>query len=392
MKRKFYLISLAFLLLMAVTLACNLFTGKTDEPVVVEEPTKEPTKVPPTELPEDSSPAVPTDGSQPEGNVELGDEFRSAAGGYAFQSIPEYTIQEFLGIVMMEGPDATEAQGPFIMIMGGLNEEEKTSDQLYDDFMAETELKDDETVVILDQKTITVDGHPGSLVDLAGQEESQDVLGRVVVVAVSPTQKFTMLAVAPADRWNEVKPLVDSVLASVYFFEPEEGNIPSVIDEDVVDDQAGDQVDENAGEDMSKTPEPEPGDIFFMISRDDGFPVMVENYTIEDQYQSSPKETIIGLVSPDEEYTVILALPENLNDNMMLALIPYDPFTAVKAPSAAVYIGDVLYTAQNDGLIIFDEITDETISGTFFFDAVNSEDPNDVVSVMGTFVKLPLPK
>jgi hypothetical protein len=77
---------------------------------------------------------------------------------------------------------------------------------------------------------------------------------------------------------------------------------------------------------------------------------------------------------------------------MWITLIPYDPFGSTKAPSAAVYIEDVLYTALADGMFILEEVTDDTISGTFFFEAVNENDPEDVISVMGTFVEIPLPK
>ena len=394
MKPQRFFILVAILALTAATLACNLITGKSDEGAVEKESIDEITESSPKVKPEDLTPietqevSAPTDQpDQDKYNVNLGDEYRSAEGGFAFQTPSDFTPQEFFGIVMMEGPDATEGQGPLILMMGGSNEEEKTSDQLYDDLMTEMELENDETVEILSEKEVTVDGHPGTQMDIAGQENGQDLRGRVVIVLVNPTQQFTMFGTAPADRWDEIEPTFEAVLASVYFFEPEGTNNSSIFDD------TNENPTDNTSEDIPDSPESEPGDAFFMITDQDGnLIVFEEKYTIEDQYQSAPEETIIGLVSQNEEYTIILALPTDLGNNDVLALIAYDPYASIKAPSAAVYIGDVLYTAQNDGMILFDEITADTLTGTFFFEAVNAENPDEVISVMGTFVKLILPE
>jgi hypothetical protein len=79
-----------------------------------------------------------------------------------------------------------------------------------------------EDIEILDQREITVDGYPGILADIGGNVDGEQVIGRIVVVAVNPTQQFTMFASSPESRWSEVEPLFDAVLASVYFFEPAE--------------------------------------------------------------------------------------------------------------------------------------------------------------------------
>ena len=69
----------------------------------------------------------------------LGEEYRSVEGGYAFYRVPDYSLEEFYGLVNMQAPDADKDSGPQLVMIGGLNEETKTLEQLLDDFSTDME-------------------------------------------------------------------------------------------------------------------------------------------------------------------------------------------------------------------------------------------------------------
>ena len=147
-----------------------------------------------------------------------GEEYRSEAGGFAFQTIPGYTVEEFFGFARMEAPDADPDTGPAIMLIGAVVEESSTSEQLYDDFMSDIEAD----VEVSKPREVTVGGVPGLAVDVSGTEGGQNFAARIVLVAVTPTQSFTMIGMAPPERWDdELAPLFDAVMDSISFFEPD---------------------------------------------------------------------------------------------------------------------------------------------------------------------------
>ncbi len=129
-----------------------------------------------------------------------------------------------------------------------------------------------------------------------------------------------------------------------------------------------------------------PGEFTYTIISENGGFAFVDNGSV--QYHSTTSEYVIGLVSQDEQHTVMLFLPHELSDTM-LTIMPYNVTSPTKGPSAIMYAGSTLYTA-NDGFIVFEEITDDTVTGTFFFNAANQDDPNDIISVTGSFNELPL--
>ncbi|MDY7080117.1 MAG: hypothetical protein SXV54_24820 [Chloroflexota bacterium] len=152
----------------------------------------------------------------------LGDELRSEMGGFACQTIPDYTVEEAFGFASMEAPDADPELGPAIMMIGsGFEEGEAevtTNEELYDEFVSDLEAG----IEVSEPRETTVGGIPGLVTDIGGAVEGQEMAGRIVFVAVSPTQNFVMFGVAPADRWDdELAPLFDGVVASVTFFEPD---------------------------------------------------------------------------------------------------------------------------------------------------------------------------
>jgi hypothetical protein len=213
---------IAILVLVLATLACNFITGQEDvelldatSPPATETPIKpdevEAEKQAPTKPPEvEEAPSPETPANE--------DEYRSDGGGYSFTPIPDYTLDEFYGITNMQAPDADPDFGPAVMMMGGTNEEEKSADQLYDEFTADLE----SNVEVVDTSEITIDGVRAILVEVEGEEEGQAMVGRVIIAAVTPTQQFTLFATAPKEKWEALDPLAEALVATIRFFEPSE--------------------------------------------------------------------------------------------------------------------------------------------------------------------------
>lgn len=533
MNRKFIFIMIAILTLASVTLACSLFGGGDESTAVAPVDDSAPAEdVSPAEAEEAEAQPAPADKPaepQPASDPNLGDEYRSVGGGYAFQPISDYTLEEIFGITIMNAPDADPNLGPLIMLIGGTNEEEMSIEQM----LAGPTGEIDASTEILDQREVTVNGYPATQVDFKGIQFEQEVMGRVVIVAVSPTQQFVMFGSAPSDRWEAVGPLFDAMLASVYFFEPEDIDFSDMLEDEALDagegelvrqwasfayasseynspdygamqatgapntTECGDQptawaslssstlewieldydipvypteiniiqsyspdqvvrvevIDEFMEYHSVYTGAPEdkldecpytlsipvdfddpvvgvkitldqsvisspwneidavelvgftaggaslypgdetfdygnlsPGEFEYTIIGDDGTFTIIENGSIQDQ--STTSEYVIGLVSQDERHTMTLFMPHELSD-IMLTVTPYNASSLTHGPGAAIYVGFTLYTA-NDGFFVFEEITADFVTGTFFFNAANQDDPNDIIQVTGSFNELPL--
>ena len=153
-------------------------------------------------------------------SVEMGEEYRSEEGGYAFSTIPDATVEDLWGLVSMAVADADAEYGPAIFLIGEAIEEETTLDEQFD---YEVNEFDTEDLDISEPKDIRVAGKPAREVEFTGEHEDGTPLqGRLVVVLVEPTQTFTLFAYAPVDRWEEFSPYIDAVVASLTFFTPSE--------------------------------------------------------------------------------------------------------------------------------------------------------------------------
>jgi hypothetical protein len=164
-------------------------------------------------------PGAPTDTPEPSPTpgVKLGEEFRDEVGGFSFRVIPGYKIGEITGFPTMEAPDADPDVGPIIAMMGGIGEREAaTVEELYAKFVSGLEKGIDAS----DPREVTVGGVRGLEGDLSGLTKGKPFTGRIVLVVVSDTQSFSMLGLAPADRWDEFEPYFDAVRDSVRFFTP----------------------------------------------------------------------------------------------------------------------------------------------------------------------------
>ena len=398
MKTQRYWFVFAVLLVMAATLSCGLFGGS-KEPAgaeVAPPPAESSPGAEPESPPADTEESQPAEPAQPAGpQVNLGDEYRSEMGGYTFQAIPGYDVEEAFGFASMTAPDADPEEGPTFLLIGGTNNEPATTEELFSNFM---EASDETDVNILEQREITVDGKPGILAEIEGPDESGEIIRvRVAVVAVSDMQPFSMVATAPADRWDEVSDNFDAVLDSVSFFEPQELNLddmdemfeetPEAMPDDTDMDDSGD-YNFSGLEDLSNFPtevsDLSAGGFAVLLAGEDGTLAMVSGEQAESQANSDEYEIVLSGVNA--ENTITLYLPRNLATDM-LVMVPYDVNASTHAPGAAIQLGSTLYTST-DGIIMVEAADGNTVSGSMFFVAVDENGAE--LSVSGFFNALPL--
>lgn len=388
--RKLFLFIAIFVFLLS-TLACGLVEGakETTNNIAPTDPPNASTspQEPASDSSTDDKQSNEEEPSSPSADVLLGEEFRSEEGGYAFQLIPSYAMEDFFGLTSLVAPDADPDLGPMLMLIGGTNEEEATEEDIFGKFMQEAK---NENLEILSRKEIRVDNQAGILAEISGEIDDQQVTGRIVVVAVTPTHQFTMFASALEDRWKEIEPLFDAVLDSIYFFEPKEVDLSEAIEEfDEEEIEETDEPDESLVPPIGEFPTaydqlPSGGFVYLLASSDGGLPIIVDQGFIQDQ--STSAEYVIGLVSEDERNTVTLFIPSPAAPGI-LVMNPYDADSATQGPGAAVYMGLTRYT-NTDGMIMIEVMDADTISGTFSFLAAD-EDGKEIV-VTGFFNELSL--
>jgi len=180
-------------------------------------------KEPEASIPEDS-----------QSSDDPGEEYRSEEGGYSFATIPHYEVEEFFGVVTMAAPGADPDLGPMFLLIGGLNEEEMTRDQLLDNFIEDSTADPSADITISNRTTINVGEIEGLMADLSGTVDGEAVAGRIVVIMPSPTQQFNMFGFSPADQWDEIEIHFDAVLESITFFEPSEATLDFELEEEPV--------------------------------------------------------------------------------------------------------------------------------------------------------------
>jgi hypothetical protein len=393
MKRKRAYIFFAILVLLVSAFACGIFDRpdeRTDMPVQTAAPTEISSADDSKEQQEGVSSDQLTEKSEaaPLPDVDLDDEYRSDAGGYAFQPISGYEFEEFFGLAALVAPDANPDLGPMLMLIGGTNEQESSDNEIFNNFIKDAERED---VEILEQKEIRVDGKSGLLADFVGEIGGEPIVGRIVVVAVTPTQQFTMFASAPKNRWDAFEPSFDAVLSSIYFFEPQEFEPTEALD-DVMPNQ---HEEESSGQPPildipslddfpTEANQLLAGGFAYLLASSEDFPTIVAQGSIKDQ--STNAEYIIGLVSKDQDNTLTIFLPLDIEQGVY-PMKQYDPNAASKAPGAVVYMGLTQYT-NTDGIIMVDAMVDNTITGSVHFTAADQN--GNEIAVTGFFNTLPL--
>ncbi|MDZ4159097.1 MAG: hypothetical protein U1B80_04825 [Anaerolineaceae bacterium] len=150
-------------------------------------------------------------------NDSLGNTYRSQKGGYAFQGAPGYDLEENSGIVYMSASDADPDAGPMLLMIGGINIEEKTAEDLVEDF--KRGLANDQK--ISKQRSVSIAGKSGVAVDYESSNHGIKIVGQAVFVAVTPTQIFSMIGIFPADQYgSKEKDLFTAISKTVSFFDP----------------------------------------------------------------------------------------------------------------------------------------------------------------------------
>jgi hypothetical protein len=145
-----------------------------------------------------------------------GEAMRNEPGGYSFQPIADFVVQETGGRVVMNADGGDPEYGPAVIILGGPNAEHASVEELFDSLLAEADASQ-----LSNRRDITVDGVPGIAVDVKSQRNgSVEVSSRIVVALRNANQQFTMFGFAPTEQWNELEPLFEGVLASIRLFEP----------------------------------------------------------------------------------------------------------------------------------------------------------------------------
>ena len=163
--------------------------------------------------------AAEVEAAPPSRDDRLGEPYESLEGGFSFQQIAGYDLEEFYGIVSMSPRDADQTTGPMITLIGGLNDEAKDAEQL----LLDLEGGLPETMELSRSKKIRVDGIQGLTVDFSGTSEGVEVEGQAVLIAVTDTQMFNLAAIYPADGYGrEEQSLIEALLDTVRFFEPRE--------------------------------------------------------------------------------------------------------------------------------------------------------------------------
>lgn len=220
-----------FTLLTLASLSCSLVT-RTLNPGTEATPTTisaaatpiSPTQVEkfPTEKAPEEKPASTKAPEKPQGSPsKLGEVYREAVGGYAFQQIPGWSIEGGFGIISMIAPDVDPEKGPSFAMIGTLEDTDTTLDARFDEYTADA--GSDSDVTLSEPVDIQVGGVAARRVELTGTDDAGDeVAGSLVIAMVTPRQSFVLMGYAPAGLWeDEILPLFNAVLATVEFFEPE---------------------------------------------------------------------------------------------------------------------------------------------------------------------------
>ena len=216
---------IVFLILSLISVSCmcglteklsGLMDGNGEAEITIEVPDPGPDGLPEITGPEDNS-----------DSLGKADRLENKEGGFSLAAPKKFTVESAFGMTTMQAPDFTEEAGPLLLAVGGRNEMEMSLDDLYDYNIGEME-----DFTPSGKRKIEVAGKPAYEVDMAGAPDGVDIIGKYVVVAVSPMQFFIFGGFSEPDRWDsEIAPLYAATLKSVKFFKPDEEafQMPTII-------------------------------------------------------------------------------------------------------------------------------------------------------------------
>ncbi|MHC1785250.1 MAG: hypothetical protein AB9891_21310 [Anaerolineaceae bacterium] len=145
----------------------------------------------------------------------LGEEYRSEVGGFSIKKISGYDFNDVIGIVNMTAPGADPDAGPGIMAVGGISDSELSNEELLDKMK-----KQSSGLEVSKPEKAKIGGENGLAAEINGSYNGQQVKGRLVLVMVTSTRQFTVIGIAPEEKWKDLEPYFEAVVESVEFFEP----------------------------------------------------------------------------------------------------------------------------------------------------------------------------
>ena len=148
--------------------------------------------------------------------IVLGLQQRSEAGGYAFYTIPGFSIQTDREATIMVAPGGNVDEGPAIFMLGTADPgtEAMTPMEILELFS--------QTIPFLtdNKQEVTIKGLAGATGDLVGMPENAHLMGRIGVIVPEAGQYFLVMGVSDEPRWEELAPYFDAVLNTTEFFAP----------------------------------------------------------------------------------------------------------------------------------------------------------------------------
>ena len=153
-------------------------------------------------------------GDSASSDPDLGEVYRSEYGGFEFQPLVDYTLDDTMGILSMTAPDGNMQSGPGMMLIGGMNYEEISLEKAIKNMMDQTP---DYEYGNID--AVEIDGVEGAQVDFEGEYEGEDVQGQIIIVMVDDLQQFICVMLAPPDQWDDEYKRYEKVLDTIRFFE-----------------------------------------------------------------------------------------------------------------------------------------------------------------------------
>jgi hypothetical protein len=171
---------------------------------------------------------------------ETGEDYVFNEGGFQFTPIRDWEVNCTIGIIQMKAPDADPENGPAFLIMAGDNPDEMTTEEAFEKFQNQSTGAE-----IGKPKKVKVGGFPAMQAELTSTQGDIEIQSLVLTSMLTPNRQFTMMAMAPRDRWKgEVAPYFDDVLKSIKFISPVPG--------------AGCPGEENVQSNMDQSAPPEP--------------------------------------------------------------------------------------------------------------------------------------
>ena len=215
MKTQFKRLVLPVLILIFASLACNFGSGD-DPETVVSDPTD-------TAVSEPTATSAPTATPLPDPTaIPMGDEYRSEEGGFSFQLLPGWEIEEDASFIAHQSVGADPELGPAILMAPVFSDVEMTLDEAYEDFLLGFDTGPDGNITLGTSFYTEIDGFPARSVDITGStDDGTEMLGQILVVLVSPYHALDIFAYSVADLWPvEVFDYYLAFTETLAFFDP----------------------------------------------------------------------------------------------------------------------------------------------------------------------------